>query len=164
MRADSVQQQGAPVDADRPRFDFGPSDALTADQIRQIEDLANAEILGNDTVRHYETTKAEATALGAIAFFGDKYGDIVRVLEAGPHPTELCGGTHVRALGDSGGIHIVAEGTIGPHIRRLAAGPGLDPTHHPRAPEPRATPGPPHGPAWRATRRPPWCGDGRRPD
>jgi alanyl-tRNA synthetase len=132
---DSVQQQGSLVDADRLRFDFGPSDALTAAQIRQIEDLANAEILGNDTVRHYETTKAEATALGAIAFFGDKYGDIVRVLEAGRHSTELCGGTHVRALGDIGPVKITSESSIGSNLRRIEAVTGTGPIDRLRAEE-----------------------------
>ncbi|MGH9275718.1 MAG: DHHA1 domain-containing protein, partial [Acidimicrobiales bacterium] len=123
----SVKQQGSLVQPDRLRFDFGPSDALTADQIRQIEDLANGEILGNETVRHYETTKAEAAALGAIAFFGDKYGDIVRVLEAGRHSTELCGGTHVRALGDIGPVKIVSESSIGSNLRRIEAVTGTGP-------------------------------------
>ena len=67
-------------------------------------------MLANPPARHYETTKDHAEQLGAIAFFGDKYGDIVRVLEAGPHSTELCGGTHVRALGDIGPVKIVVRG------------------------------------------------------
>ncbi|MET0726672.1 MAG: alanine--tRNA ligase [Acidimicrobiales bacterium] len=124
---DGVQQQGSLVDPDRLRFDFGPSDALTAEQIRRIEDLANGEILGNDPVRHYETTKAEAMALGAIAFFGDKYGDVVRVLEAGRRSTELCGGTHVRALGDIGPVKIVSESSIGSNLRRIEAVTGTGP-------------------------------------
>jgi alanyl-tRNA synthetase len=124
---DTVKQQGSLVDPDRLRFDFGPADALTPEQIREIEDLANAEILDNATVRHYETTKAEATALGAIAFFGDKYGDIVRVLEAGRHSTELCGGTHVRALGDIGPVKIVSESSIGSNLRRIEAVTGTGP-------------------------------------
>jgi alanyl-tRNA synthetase len=124
---DSVQQQGSLVEPERLRFDFGPSDALTADQIRRIEDLANEEILGNDTVRHYETTKAEAMSLGAIAFFGDKYGDVVRVLEAGRRSTELCGGTHVRALGDIGPVKIVSESSIGSNLRRIEAVTGTGP-------------------------------------
>jgi alanyl-tRNA synthetase len=124
---DGVQQQGSLVAPDRLRFDFGPSDALTPEQIREIEDLANAEILANPGVRHYETTKEEAARLGAIAFFGDKYGEIVRVLEAGPHSTELCGGTHVRALGDIGPVKIVKEESIGSNLRRIEAVTGTGP-------------------------------------
>jgi alanyl-tRNA synthetase len=122
-----VKQQGSLVEPDRLRFDFGPSEALTKDQIRRIEDLANAEILANDSVRHYETTKAEAMNLGAIAFFGDKYGDIVRVLEAGRHSTELCGGTHVKALGDIGPVKILSEASIGSNLRRIEAVTGTGP-------------------------------------
>jgi alanyl-tRNA synthetase len=109
------------VSPDRLRFDFSHFQAVTADEIEQIERLANREVLNNDPVRAYETTKDEATAMGAIAFFGDKYGDVVRVLEAGSNSTELCGGTHVRATGDIGTIKIVAEGSIASGVRRLEA-------------------------------------------
>src|SRR5205823_2373650 len=112
---------------DRLRFDFGPSEALSAEQIREIEDIANEEILANDPVRHYETSKEHAGELGAIAFFGEKYGDIVRVLEAGRHSLELCGGTHVRALGDIGPIKIVKEESIGANLRRVEAVTGTGP-------------------------------------
>src|SRR5205823_14960720 len=95
--------------------------------IGEIEDLANAEILGNEPVRHYETTKHTAEELGAIAFFGDKYGEIVRVLEAGRHSIELCGGTHVRALGDIGPLKIVKEESIGSNLRRVEAVTGTGP-------------------------------------
>jgi alanyl-tRNA synthetase len=124
---EDVKQQGSLVDPDRLRFDFGPADGLSIEQVRAIEDLANKEILDNATVRHYETTKEEAMALGAIAFFGDKYGDVVRVLEAGRHSTELCGGTHVRALGDIGPVKIVSESSIGSNLRRIEAVTGTGP-------------------------------------
>ncbi len=132
---ETVKQQGSLVDPERLRFDFGPADALTKEQIQRIEDLANAEILGNESVRHYETTKAEATQLGAIAFFGDKYGEIVRVLEAGRHSTELCGGTHVRALGDIGPVKIVSESSIGANLRRIEAVTGTGPIDRLRSEE-----------------------------
>jgi alanyl-tRNA synthetase len=116
-----VKQQGSMVSPDRLRFDFSHFQAVSAEEIEQIERLANREVLNNDPVRAYETTKDEATAMGAIAFFGDKYGDVVRVLEAGTNSTELCGGTHVRATGDIGTIKIVAEGSIASGVRRLEA-------------------------------------------
>jgi alanyl-tRNA synthetase len=124
---DHVKQQGSWVGPDRLRFDFSHYQALSDDEIRQIEDLANHEVFTNARVRHYETTKENAEQLGAIAFFGDKYGDIVRVLEAGERSLELCGGTHVRALGDIGAMKIVSEGSIGSNIRRLEAIAGYGP-------------------------------------
>jgi alanyl-tRNA synthetase len=117
---DHVKQAGSYVGPDRLRFDFSHYSAVTPEEIRQIETLANAETLRNDGVRAYETTKNEAETLGAIAFFGDKYGDVVRVLEAG-NSIELCGGTHVRATGDIGMIKIVAESSIGSNLRRIEA-------------------------------------------
>jgi alanyl-tRNA synthetase len=122
-----VKQQGSLVDANRLRFDFSHYEAVTPEELVRIEDLANHEILDNAPVRHYETTKDFAEQLGAIAFFGDKYGDIVRVLEAGPHSTELCGGTHVRATGDIGPVKIVSEGSIGSNMRRIEAVTGFGP-------------------------------------
>ncbi|MCY3786997.1 MAG: alanine--tRNA ligase [bacterium] len=116
-----VRQQGSLVAPDRLRFDFSHYSGLSDDEIDAIEDLANEEILDNPPCRHYETTMDEAKALGAVSFFGDKYGEVVRVLEAGPRSIELCGGTHVRALGDIGPLKIVSEGSIGSNIRRLEA-------------------------------------------
>jgi alanyl-tRNA synthetase len=122
-----VKQQGSLVAPDRLRFDFSHFDPVTDDQLRAIEDLANHEILHNAPVRHFETTMDEARALGAIAFFGEKYGDIVRVLEAGEHSVELCGGTHVRRLGDIGPLKVVSEGSIGSNLRRIEAVTGFGP-------------------------------------
>jgi alanyl-tRNA synthetase len=116
-----VKQQGSLVGPDYLRFDFSYHQAMTPEQIAAVEDLANAEVLHNDPVRHYETTKDEALARGAIAFFGDKYGDVVRVLEAGRQSTELCGGTHVGATGDIGPIKITTESSIGANLRRIVA-------------------------------------------
>ena len=116
-----VKQQGSLVAPDRLRFDFSHYSGLSAEEISTIEDLSNAEILANPPCRHYETTMDEAKAQGAISFFGDKYGEVVRVLEAGSNSIELCGGTHVRALGDIGPLKIISEGSIGSNIRRLEA-------------------------------------------
>ncbi|MFM8267770.1 MAG: alanine--tRNA ligase [Ilumatobacteraceae bacterium] len=115
-----VKQAGSLVGPDRLRFDFSHYAAVTDDELRQIEEVANAEVLANSPARIFETTKDEATALGAIAFFGDKYGDIVRVLEVG-NSIELCGGTHVRAAGDIGAIKVVAESSIGSNLSRIEA-------------------------------------------
>jgi alanyl-tRNA synthetase len=133
-----VRQQGSHVGPDRLRFDFSHYEPLTAEQIAEIEDLANHEVLDNASVRHYETTMADAETLGAIAFFGDKYGDVVRVLEAGRNSLELCGGTHVRALGDIGPLKIVSEGSIGANLRRIEAVSGFAPIERLRAEEQRA--------------------------
>jgi alanyl-tRNA synthetase len=122
-----VRQQGSLVAPDRLRFDFSHFEAVTRDQLRRIEDLANREILHNSPVRHFETTMNEARELGAIAFFGDKYGEIVRVLEAGEHSVELCGGTHVGRLGDIGPLKVTSESSIGSNLRRIEAVTGFGP-------------------------------------
>ena len=130
-----VAQQGSLVAPDRLRFDFSHFEAMTPDQIADVEDLVNTDILANHPARHYETTMAQAMEAGALAFFGDKYGDIVRVLEAGPHSIELCGGTHVGALGDIGPVKIVSEASIGSNIRRIEAVSGFGPIERLRAEE-----------------------------
>ena len=140
-----VKQQGSSSTPDRLRFDFSHYEAAhRPTRSRQIEDLVNADVLANHAgppLRdHQGRTPSE---LGAIAFFGDKYGDIVRVLEAGPHSTELCGGTHVRPLGDIGPVKIISEGSIGSNMRRIEAVTGL--RAHRAAPRRRgrASPRPP---------------------
>ncbi|MEZ5216633.1 MAG: alanine--tRNA ligase-related protein [Ilumatobacteraceae bacterium] len=116
-----VKQAGSMVADDRLRFDFSHYAAVSPEEIEEIERLVNDETLANASVRSYETSKDEALAMGAMAFFGDKYGDMVRVLEAGPNSLELCGGTHVRATGDIGTIKVVSEGSIGSNLRRIEA-------------------------------------------
>ena len=115
-----VKQAGSLVSPDRLRFDFSHYAAVSAEEIERIERLANEQVFANSVTKNYETSKDEATAAGAIAFFGDKYGDIVRVLEAGS-TIELCGGTHVRATGDIGMVKVVNESSIGSNLRRIEA-------------------------------------------
>jgi len=115
-----VKQAGSLVSPDRLRFDFSHYESVTPEEIEKIEILANAQVLANSSVDAFETSKDEALAAGAIAFFGDKYGDTVRVLRAGAS-TELCGGTHVSATGDIGTIKIISESSIGSNLRRIEA-------------------------------------------
>ncbi|MGD9754075.1 MAG: alanine--tRNA ligase [Acidimicrobiia bacterium] len=122
---DHVRQQGSLVEPGRLRFDFSHYESVTPEQLATIEDLVANEVFANHPVRAFETTKENAQELGALAFFGDKYGDIVRVLEAGPS-VELCGGTHVRQTGDIGAVKVVAEGSIGSNMRRVEAVTGFD--------------------------------------
>jgi alanyl-tRNA synthetase len=115
-----VKQAGSLVAPDRLRFDFSHYAPLTAEEIERIEQIVNEETLANTPVQAFETTKSEAEQMGAIAFFGDKYGDVVRVLQAGPS-LEFCGGTHVQATGDIGTVKIVSESSIGSNLRRIEA-------------------------------------------
>ena len=119
-----VKQAGSLVNDERLRFDFSHYDSLSSEQLKSIEDLANTLTLDNAAVTSLETSKDEALEKGAIAFFGDKYGDRVRVLSAGPS-VELCGGTHVTATGDIGLIHIISEGSVGANLRRIEAVAGV---------------------------------------
>jgi alanyl-tRNA synthetase len=118
---DHVRQQGSHVAPDRLRFDFSHHAGVRPEELRAITDLANADVLSDDPVQTLETSMAEAQAMGALAFFGDKYGEQVRVVRAGAHSTELCGGTHVPALGMIGPITVVSEGSIGSGTRRIEA-------------------------------------------
>ena len=118
---DHVAQQGSLVEPDRLRFDFSHHERVTREQLRQVEDLVNAQVLSDAVVTHTEMGMDDARSLGALAFFGDKYGEVVRVLQAGPESVELCGGTHVGALGEIGLVVVVSEGSIGSNIRRIEA-------------------------------------------
>jgi alanyl-tRNA synthetase len=116
-----VKQAGSLVSPERLRFDFSHYEAVPAEVLARVEALANEEVLSNAAVRTYETTKEHADSIGAIAFFGDKYGDVVRVVEAGDNSVELCGGTHVSALGMVGPIKVLGESSIGANVRRIEA-------------------------------------------
>jgi alanyl-tRNA synthetase len=116
-----VKQAGSLVAPDRLRFDFSHYGPMTPEEIVRVEDLVNDRILADEAVQATVVPKAEADRMGAIAFFGDKYGDMVRVVRAGSRSMELCGGTHVSALGQIGPVRIVSEGSIGSNLRRLEA-------------------------------------------
>jgi len=118
---DQVRQQGSLVAPDRLRFDFSHHAGVAPEELSAVQAMANAEVLTDAPVVVEETSKAEAEARGALAFFGDKYGERVRVVQAGPSSTELCGGTHVGALGMIGPITIVSEASIGSNTRRIEA-------------------------------------------
>jgi len=118
---DHVRQQGSYVAPDRLRFDFSHHNAPAAEELAAVTEMANRDVIGDDPVQTTETTMAAAEAEGATAFFGDKYGDVVRMVRAGPHSLELCGGTHVHALGQIGPISIVSESSIGANTRRIEA-------------------------------------------
>jgi len=116
-----VRQQGSLVAPDRLRFDFSHSAPLRPEEIRAVEDLVNRSVLADEPVETEEMARAEAEAAGAIAFFGERYGERVRVVRAGHGSVELCGGTHVHALGMVGPLRIVTEGSIGASTRRIEA-------------------------------------------
>jgi len=116
-----VKQAGSLVAPDRLRFDFSHYGPMSPDEIARVEDMVNDRILADEAVQSTIMPKAEADKLGAIAFFGDKYGEVVRVVRAGSHSTELCGGTHVSALGQIGPVRVVSESSIGSNLRRLEA-------------------------------------------
>jgi alanyl-tRNA synthetase len=116
-----VEQKGSLVDAQRTRFDFSHPKPLTAEQIAQVEALVNAAIQRNEEVTARIMKYDDAMRAGALAFFGDKYGDEVRVLTMGDFSTELCGGTHVRRTGDIGFFKIVSESGVAAGIRRIEA-------------------------------------------
>ncbi|HEY6985377.1 MAG TPA: alanine--tRNA ligase, partial [Rhodanobacteraceae bacterium] len=116
-----VQQKGSLVAPDRLRFDFAHFQPVSAADLRRIEDLVNAEVRRNVAAEVHEMAYQAALDFGAIALFGEKYGDEVRVLKIGDFSTELCGGTHVARTGDIGLFKIVSESGVAAGVRRIEA-------------------------------------------
>ena len=118
---DHVHQAGSLVAPDRLRFDFSHHEAVDREHLQHIEKVTNERIIENAAVTTVETSKAEAEEMGALAFFGDKYGERVRVVQTGDFSTEFCGGTHVPTTGQVGPLVLVSEGSVGSNIRRVEA-------------------------------------------
>ncbi|MDF3868138.1 alanine--tRNA ligase [Pseudomonas denitrificans (nom. rej.)] len=119
---DHVQQKGSLVDSQRLRFDFSHFEAIKPEQLKQLEDIVNREIRKNSEVETEETDIESAKNKGAMALFGEKYGDQVRVLSmGGKFSVELCGGTHVSRTGDIGLFKITSEGGVASGVRRIEA-------------------------------------------
>jgi alanyl-tRNA synthetase len=116
-----VQQKGSLVEPERLRFDFTHPEPVTRAQIEEIERLVNAEIRANHEVSMRVMAIKQALAAGAMALFGEKYGDEVRVIGMGEFSTELCGGTHVRRTGDIGFFKVATEGGVAAGVRRIEA-------------------------------------------
>ena len=125
-----VQQKGSLVAPDRLRFDFSHFQPVSADELAQIEREVNDEIRANHAGETREMAMQEAMDFGAMALFGEKYGERVRVLKFGEGSIELCGGTHVRRTGDIGLFKIVAEGGVSAGVRRIDAVTGQDALDH----------------------------------
>jgi alanyl-tRNA synthetase len=121
-----VKQAGSLVAPDRLRFDFVHVSAVTREQLLEIERVVNAHVLQNTPVQTEVKNTQEAIAAGAMALFGEKYGDSVRVVSVPGFSVELCGGTHVRATGDIGLFAIIAESGVAAGVRRIEAITGLD--------------------------------------
>jgi alanyl-tRNA synthetase len=121
-----VSQKGSLVTAERTRFDFSHFQPVSAEQLQAIEAMVNAEIRNNDEAEVHHMNMQEALDFGAMALFGEKYGERVRVLKMGGFSTELCGGTHVHRTGDIGLFKILSEAGIAAGVRRIEATTGAN--------------------------------------
>jgi alanyl-tRNA synthetase len=122
---DHVQQAGSLVEPDRLRFDFTHFSAMTAQELAEVSRLVNAAILEGYSVRTEEMGIDAAKQAGAVALFGEKYGDVVRVVSMGDYSVELCGGTHLDNTAKTGVFHIESEGSVASGVRRIEATTGL---------------------------------------
>jgi len=127
---DHVHQSGSLVAEDRLRFDFSHYTATDPEELLAVERLANTRIIENGNVTTVETSKKEAEDMGALAFFGDKYGDRVRVVKVGDFSTEFCGGIHVPTAGQIGPLVLVSEGSVAANTRRVEALTGVKAYEH----------------------------------
>jgi alanyl-tRNA synthetase len=123
---DHARQAGSLVEPGRLRFDFNHFDALNDDQLDDIGNEIQTKVFVDDAVRAYETSYDYATSIGAMAIFGEKYGDFVRVVEVGDYSKELCGGTHVVHTSRIGVVVVTGEGSVGANLRRVEALVGAD--------------------------------------
>jgi alanyl-tRNA synthetase len=121
LLGEHARQAGSLVAPGRLRFDFPHHSAVGWDTLEQAEEIANAKTTSDDQVTIYETTFDEAKNQGAVALFGERYGDFVRVVEVGDYSVELCGGTHVHHTGHVGTVRMLHEGSIGAGMRRVEA-------------------------------------------
>ncbi len=120
-----VHQAGSLVEPDFLRFDFTHFSAVTPEELRQVESMVNEAVLKGLTVETREMALDEARKCGATALFGEKYGDVVRVVNMGGYSVELCGGTHLDNTAKAGAFHIVSEGSVASGVRRIEATTGL---------------------------------------
>ena len=120
-----VEQAGSYVDESRVRFDFSHYEAVTAEQLAQVEALVNANILVDNEIKTVETDINTAREMGAMALFGEKYGDTVRVVKMGDFSCELCGGTHAGRTGQLGLFKITSESSVAAGVRRIEGTTGL---------------------------------------
>ncbi|MEW2585593.1 alanine--tRNA ligase [Streptomyces virginiae] len=127
---DHARQQGSLVESDRLRFDFAHFSAVTPEQLARIESAVNGHVLDDPAVRAWYADRVEAEAAGAIALFGEKYGDTVRIVDIGDFSRELCGGTHVAHGSQVGTFRLLGEGSVGSNLRRIEALTGHGALHH----------------------------------
>jgi alanyl-tRNA synthetase len=133
LLGEHARQAGSLVAPGRLRFDFNHFEPLSRDLLDELEGVANQRLAEDASVRAYETTLDFARSQGAIALFGEKYGDMVRVVEVGDYSIELCGGTHVPHTGEVALMLLTSEGSIGTGLRRVEALVGPDALAHVRA-------------------------------